>query len=157
MTDDTTGFAVLCGKSVSRREGQAALDDLSSLFRKMFVENVSKLTSSSVSVFSKPAKDLLLSSGNGPDSLAKINEVKSAVDEAKGLAMDNVERLIQRDQKIDDIIHASEDLLYHSDGFGRNSRALSDQIWWNSMKGKIIIFGTAAVFLFMVFFVFFTD
>ncbi|EPY31190.1 vesicle-associated membrane protein 7 [Strigomonas culicis] len=152
MTDEALGYAVLCTKSMSRREGHAVLDDLSVLFNKMFVENAAKLNPKTVEVFTQPARDLLIktSAGASDGTQDKVRQVKQAVDEAKNLALDNVDKAIQRSKRIDDIVHASDDLQFQAQGFQRSSRELSDQIWWNSVRGKLIIGGTAVVFLLMV-------
>lgn len=37
MTDDSFGYGVVAAKDVNRRQGHAVLDEVASLFRKMFV------------------------------------------------------------------------------------------------------------------------
>lgn len=158
MTDDALGYGVIGAKAVSRREGHAALDELAALFKKMFVEPPAKLNPRLVDVFARPARELLikLSSGASGDSGEnKIRKVKLAVDEVKHLALDNVERVIQRGQRIDDIVQATDDLQFQAEGFQRSSRDLRNQMWWSSMQGKLLIAGVAAFMLLLVYFTFF--
>lgn len=156
MTDDALGYGIICGKAMARLQGHSALDELAALFKKMFVESPSKLTPKMADVYAKPAREMMVRlSGSGNSNDDKVKKVKVAVEEVKGMAMDNVERAIQRGQRIDDIVQATDDLQYQAEGFQRSSHQLSNQIWWNSMRGKLLIGGVACVFLLLVFFTFF--
>ncbi|KAH9597734.1 Synaptobrevin [Trypanosoma melophagium] len=156
LSDNELSFALLGGKDVSRRQGHAALDEVAKTFRKMFVENVSKLTTKSVDVFVKPYRDVMVRMSESGDSEDKVQRVKKAVAEVKDLALDNVERVIQRGQRIDDIVQTTEDLQFQAQGFQRSSRDLRQQLWWNSVKGKLMFGGVAAFFIVIVMFVFFS-
>ncbi|ORC89543.1 vesicule-associated membrane protein [Trypanosoma theileri] len=156
LSDNELAFALLGGKDVSRRQGHAALDEVAKTFRKMFVENVSKLNPKSVDVFVKPYRDVMLRMSESGDSEDKVKRVKKAVEEVKDLALDNVERVIQRGQRIDDIVQTTEDLQFQAQGFQRSSRDLRQQLWWNSVRGKLIFGGVALFFIMVVFFVFFS-
>ncbi|CCW70346.1 unnamed protein product [Phytomonas sp. Hart1] len=155
-TTEAMGFALICGKDVSRRHAQNTLDELTALFNKMFVEDTNKLTPRMVDIFSKPARDVLVKMSSETNGEDKVRRVKQAVDEVKNLALDNVERVLQRGQKIDDIVQATEDLQFQAQGFQRSSRDLRNQLWWNTVKGKLIIGGIAAVFIILVLFTFFS-
>ncbi|CAJ1024214.1 Synaptobrevin, putative [Leishmania lindenbergi] len=158
MTDDALGYGVIGAKAVGRREGHAALDELAALFKKMFVEPPSKLNPKLVDVFVRPARDLLVRHSSGAAAGAadnKVTKVKLAVDEVKNMALDNVERVIQRGQRIDDIVQATDDLQFQAEGFQRNSRDLRNQMWWSSMKGRIVLAGTVSFMLMLFYFTFF--
>ncbi|KAG5505780.1 hypothetical protein JKF63_05116 [Porcisia hertigi] len=160
MTDDALGYGIVGAKAVGRREGHAALDEMAALFRKMFVEPPSRLNPKLVSVFARPARDLLMkqsSSGAAAAGLAdsKVQKVKLAVNEVKNMALDNVERVIQRGQRIDDIVQATDDLQFQAEGFQRSSRDLRNQLWWNSIKGWLMIAGAVAFMLLLLYFTFF--
>lgn len=156
MTDNELGFAVLADKAATRRHCHAALDEVSRTFRKMFVESVSKLNTKSVDVFVKTYRDILLRMSESGDANDKVRKVKKAVDEVKGLALDNVEQVIQRGQLIENIVQSTEELQFQAQGFQRSSRDLRQQLWWNSIKGKLIFGGAAAFFIILVLFVFFS-
>lgn len=161
LTDDALGFAILGDQTISRRDGHAVLNETAALFRKMFVESPHQLTPRMVDVFTKPCRELLLrhsKSGGGAGALAedeKLHKVKSAVDEVKNLALDNVERALNRGGKIDDIVNQTDELQFQARGFQQSSRELRDQLWWNSMKGRLIVGGVAAAFVALVLFTFF--
>lgn len=156
MTDDALGYGVIGARTVSRREGHAALDELAALFKKMFVEPPAKLNPKLVDVFARPARDLLVKQSTGGDAGEnKVKKVKLAVDEVKNMALDNVERVIQRGQRIDDIVQATDDLQFQAEGFQRNSRDLRHQLWWGSMKEKLMVAAAVVVMLLLLYFTFF--
>ncbi|CBH15001.1 synaptobrevin, putative [Trypanosoma brucei gambiense DAL972] len=153
-TDNELAFAILSDMGLTRHKAHATLDEASKTFRKMFVESVASFTPKAVEVFVKPYRDLLLRSSDGGSSDDKVNKVKKAVDEVKEIALDNVERVMQRGQRIDDIVRSTEDLQLQAQGFQRSSRDLRQQMWWSSVKGKLLIAGVALFFILIVVFVF---
>ncbi|GET88388.1 vesicule-associated membrane protein, putative [Leishmania tarentolae] len=158
MTDDALGYGIISAKTVSRRDAHAALDELAALFKKMFVEPSSKLNPKLVDVFVRPARDLLMKHSSGAAAGSgenKVTKVKLAVDEVKNMALDNVERVIQRGQRIDDIVQATDDLQFQAEGFQRSSRDLRNQLWWSSVKGRIMLAGAVGFMLLLFYFTFF--
>lgn len=155
MSDDEVGFALVSDEATSRRAAHAALDEIGKLFHRMFVEPVVKLSNTSCDVFKLPLLQVMAKYAE-PNVLVddKIKRVKQTVEEVKGLALDNVERVLQRGQQIDEIISATDDLQAQAQGFQRSSRALRQQMWWNDIRAKAAIGGGIAVFLLLVYFVF---
>ena len=154
-TDDEFGVGIFSDEHCPRKVAHAALDEGIKLFRKMFVEAPSKLTPKTVEVFKKPLADVL-AKYHGSDAVTdeKVKKVRAAVDEVKELALDNVERVLARGQHIDEIVQQTDELQSQAAGFQRNSKMLKNQMWWNNMKGKLIIAGVILVFLLVVYVVF---
>lgn len=157
MTDDDLGFVLLASRTVSRSKGLETLQEVSNLFKRMFVENPENLAPAATLTFVKPAHDLLLRLGAAPVSSVPegLQKVKQEIEEVKTLAMDNVHRAVQRGAKLDDIMEATDDLQFQAQGFHQHSREVYNQIWWNSMKGKLLVGGVASVFVILILFTFF--
>lgn len=155
LSDDEIAFALISDESTTRRMAHLALDEVNKLFKKMFVESPAKLSSKSCDVFKVPLQQLMQKFSDDRVHVdEKIKKVKQTVEEVKVLALDNVERVLQRGQQIDEIISATDELQVQAAGFQRNSRALRTQMWWNDMKGKMMIGGGVIAFLLIVYFVF---
>eukprot|EP00796_Vickermania_ingenoplastis_P010070 gene10070-7040_t len=153
MTDEELGFVILAGKSISRVKGLEALQEVSSLFRRMFVESPARLTTESTLTFVKPAHDLLIRLGAAPlEGTSGLNKVKRDIEEVKNIAIDNVNRAVQRGAKLDDIMEATDDLQFQAQGFHQNSRDVYNQIWWSSMKTKLLMGGAAFAFVLLILF-----
>lgn len=154
-SDDELAYAILSDENTSKRAAHLALDDLMKLFKKMFVESPSKLASNSCTVFQQPLLLLLARhSGANANVDEKVMQVKRTVEEVKGLALDNVERVLARGQQIEEIISATDDLQSQAQGFQRSSRALRNQMWWNNAKAKFFIALGVIFFLLIVYFIF---
>lgn len=155
LSDDELAFAILTDEDSTRRGAHLALDEISKMFQKMFVEPPEKLSRNSCSVFQQPLLQILDRHSSSQVSVdEKVKQVKRTVEEVKGLALDNVERVLARGQQIDEIISATDDLQSQAQGFQRNSRALRNQMWWNNAKTKFFIAGGVISFLLIVYFVF---
>lgn len=155
LSDEDIAFAVVSDEHLPRRTAHQCLDELAKLYQRMFVENPASLTPSMTSVFKQPFQEHLeKSSQDGAFADERVKKVKQTVQEVKELALDNVERVLQRGEKIDDIVNATEDLQSQASGFHRNARALRSQMWWNGMKGKLIIGGAIGMFLLVVYLIF---
>lgn len=155
LSDDEIAFAILSEEGTTRRSAHIALDDVAKLFKKMFVEAPSKLSPSSCSVLQQPLLQLLTRHASLDTTVDdKVKQVKRTVEEVKGLALDNVEKVLARGQQIEEIISATDDLQSQAQGFQRSSRALRNQMWWNNSKTKVFIAIGVLVFLLIVYVIF---
>lgn len=156
MTDTDIGFVLLAGKSLSRVKGHEALQEISQLFHRMFVESPNRLTNESTLSFVRPAHELLVRLSASPlQDDSGLQKVKKEIEEVKTIAIDNVNRAVQRGARLDDILEATDDLQYQAQGFHQNSRQVYNQLWWNSMKGKLLMGGVATAFILIILFTFF--
>lgn len=153
-TDDTLGYGLVSDADTSRRLGQLTVDEVTKLFKKMFPESVARLTPKQCDAFRKPFAQLLVRYSDEKNLDDKVTKVRSAVEEVREIALDNVEKVLQRGSQIDDIVAQTEELQSQSQGFHTSARNLKNQMWWNSMKTKLALGGLVAAFLLIVFFVF---
>ena len=103
MTDAFVGFACVSDSTLPRRTGHLFLDELAKVFYKMFVEPPEKLTSTLCASFNSTMKEhITRSSEKLPED--KLQQVKTVVDEVKTIALDNVEKVLQRGTQIDEIV-----------------------------------------------------
>lgn len=84
----------------------------------------------------------------------KLQQVRTVVDEVKTIALDNVEKVLQRGTQIDEIVEKTDELQNAAVGFQRQSRNLRNQMWWNNTKGTLVIAGVVTAFLVVVYIVF---
>lgn len=169
LSDNDLSFALLASPNMNHAKGHDVLKEISRLFYRLFVDTPTQLTPVETLTFVKPAHDLLIRYGtsslpgeenNGGHSgrgeaNPVLTRVKQEIEEVKNLAMDNVSRAVQRGAKLDDIMEATDDLQFQAQGFHQNSRNLYNQVWWNSVKGKLILGGIAGVFILLILFTFF--
>lgn len=164
MTGQHLGYVLMAGGAVTATKGMEVLMEVSQLFERMFVEDTARLSPSDTLAFVKPAHDLLLrlassspSSSGGAAFGARdgLSKVKQEIEEVRVLAMDNVNRAVQRGAKIDDIMVATDDLQFQAQGFHQNSRDVYNHLWWSSMRGKLMVGGVAGFLILLILFTFF--
>ena len=68
-----------------------------------------------------------------------MDEIKSLVDETTCIMKTNLEKVIDRDLKINDIESRSEDLLAQSHHFQKTAKKLKCKLYWENKKYLVTI------------------
>ena len=77
----------------------------------------------------------------------KISDTKQQVDTVIEIMRDNVDKVIQRDEKLTDLETRSEELQHGALRFDKISTKLKHKMWCKNMKFIIIL---ASIFLFLL-------
>nr|XP_046231980.1 vesicle-associated membrane protein 8 isoform X1 [Scatophagus argus]XP_046231981.1 vesicle-associated membrane protein 8 isoform X2 [Scatophagus argus] len=72
-------------------------------------------------------------------SSAKIDQVQSQVNEVKVILKDNISKVLERGDRLDDLIDKTGDLQASADSFQRTSTRVARKYWWKNIKMMIII------------------
>eukprot|EP00798_Chlamydomonas_sp_ICE-L_P012283 gene12283-15432_t len=86
-----------------------------------------------------------------PEEYSKVTSVQKKVDEVKGIMTENIDKMLQRGEKLELLTDKTENLMFEADRFVRTGRTLRRQMWWQNMKMKLIM-GFAALLLAVVVF-----
>eukprot|EP00823_Brevimastigomonas_motovehiculus_P005581 TRINITY_DN4155_c0_g1_i1.p1 TRINITY_DN4155_c0_g1~~TRINITY_DN4155_c0_g1_i1.p1 ORF type:complete len:267 (+),score=51.57 TRINITY_DN4155_c0_g1_i1:116-802(+) len=78
----------------------------------------------------------------------KIQKVKAELGKAKEVVMDNIEKVLQRGEKIELLVNKTEDLQDRAYSFRSQSRQLSTAMWWKNAKVTVIL---VVIVLFIVY------
>lgn len=158
LTDSTTGVVVVSDEMLPRRKGQEAVDEVAKLFQKMYPEGIVYLTPKQGDAFGRSLEGLVTRMSASPSGSSHVDEkarqVRQTVEEVKTLALENVEKVLERGAKIDDIVTQTDQLSQNAEGFHRSSRDLRNQMWWNNVKTKLMIAGVVGAFLLIIWVVF---
>eukprot|EP00245_Coleochaete_scutata_P007150 TRINITY_DN22251_c0_g1_i1.p1 TRINITY_DN22251_c0_g1~~TRINITY_DN22251_c0_g1_i1.p1 ORF type:complete len:225 (-),score=47.64 TRINITY_DN22251_c0_g1_i1:1120-1794(-) len=74
-----------------------------------------------------------------PDEMNRIAKVKAQVQEVKGIMMENIEKVLDRGEKIELLVDKTENLRFQADNFQRQGRQLRRNMWFANMKMKLIV------------------
>ena len=69
----------------------------------------------------------------------KVASVQQQVSEVKEIMMDNIEKVLDRGEKIEVLVDKTEALRFQADNFHKQGRALRNRMWWNNLKMKLIL------------------
>ncbi|TDH02371.1 hypothetical protein EPR50_G00171980 [Perca flavescens] len=72
-------------------------------------------------------------------SAAKLDEVQGQVNEVKVILKDNISKVLERGDRLDDLIGKTDDLQASADSFQRTSTRVARKYWWKNIKMMIII------------------
>ncbi|KAL9536869.1 hypothetical protein MBANPS3_012298 [Mucor bainieri] len=86
-------------------------------------------------------------SSKQPQETAKTARVQQQVDEVVGIMQENIDKVMQRGERLDDLRGKTEDLQATAGHFKRGANQVRKRMWWKDLKWKIIIAVTILVIL----------
>ncbi|XP_075496070.1 vesicle-associated membrane protein 727-like [Primulina tabacum] len=91
---------------------------------------------------------------NHPEEINKLSKLKTQITEVKGIMMDNIEKVLDRGEKIELLIDKTENLQFQADSFQRQGRQLRRKMWLQNLHMKLMVGGAVLVLLFIIWFIF---
>ncbi|KAH1081513.1 hypothetical protein E1A91_D11G153100v1 [Gossypium mustelinum] len=76
-----------------------------------------------------------------PEEVSKIAKVKAQVSEVKGVMMENIEKVLDRGEKIELLVDKSENLRSQAQDFRQQGTQMRRKMWLQNMKIKLIVLG----------------
>ncbi|KAJ8401879.1 hypothetical protein AAFF_G00374600 [Aldrovandia affinis] len=74
-----------------------------------------------------------------PAAPTKLNQVQNQVNDVQVILKDNINKVLERGEKLDDLIDKTDDLQATADSFQKTSTRVARKYWWKNMKMMIII------------------
>jgi len=71
--------------------------------------------------------------------MSDIKLLNEKLESVKIIMHENISNVLERGEKFKCLVDKTELLLEDSKIFNNNSRKLRNKLWWNNIKGKIII------------------
>nr|ACO10223.1 Vesicle-associated membrane protein 2 [Caligus rogercresseyi] len=84
------------------------------------------------------------------DNPSSFQSTKRQVDEVVNIMRDNINKVIERDQKLESLDTRAANLQENSNAFATTSIRLRRKYWWQNLKMKIII---GVIILLVAFFI----
>ncbi|CAG5131389.1 unnamed protein product [Candidula unifasciata] len=75
----------------------------------------------------------------GSGSSGAVAAVQAQVDEVKGVMSQNIERVLQRGDKLEDLMDKTEELEAGAATFQRTARKIQKRYWWRNKKMTLIL------------------
>ncbi|XP_039624346.1 vesicle-associated membrane protein 8 isoform X1 [Polypterus senegalus] len=86
-------------------------------------------------------------STGGPD---KVQALQSQVEGVKNIMTQNVDRILARGEKLDDLMNKTEDLQSSSEHFKTTAKKVSRKYWWKNVKMIVLICVIVAIILTLI-------
>ncbi|KAK9170388.1 hypothetical protein Syun_002528 [Stephania yunnanensis] len=91
--------------------------------------------------FGPRLKDHMLYCTNHPEEISKLSKLKAQITEVKGIMMDNIEKVLDRGERIELLVDKTENLQFQADSFQRHGRQLRRKMWLQNLKLKLMVGG----------------
>ncbi|GLC35106.1 hypothetical protein PLESTB_000555000 [Pleodorina starrii] len=150
MVSDGITFMAVAEEAFGRRIPFAFLDDIRGRFVGMYGaaakdavayeynNEFSRVLGERAAAFSDPAADA-------------INRVKGELHEVKHIMIENIEKVLERGERLDLLVDKTEGLQQVSLAFRREARRLKQTLWWKNVRLWLVVSGaTMAVIYFIV-------
>ncbi|XP_072969281.1 vesicle-associated membrane protein 727 [Typha angustifolia] len=85
-----------------------------------------------------------------PEEMSKLSKLKVQIMEVKGIMMDNIEKVLDRGEKIELLVDKTENLQFQADSFQRHGRQLRRKMWIQNLRFKLMVAGALIVFILVV-------
>ncbi|XP_038894077.1 vesicle-associated membrane protein 722-like [Benincasa hispida] len=76
-----------------------------------------------------------------PEEVSKLAKVKAQVSEVKGVMMENIEKVLDRGEKIELLVDKTENLHNQAQDFKSSGTKIRRKMWLQNMKIKLIVLG----------------
>ncbi|KAK1431405.1 hypothetical protein QVD17_07864 [Tagetes erecta] len=87
---------------------------------------------------------------NHPDEMSKLSTLKAQISEVKGIMMDNIEKVLDRGEKIELLVDKTENLQFQADTFHVQGRQLRRKMWLQNAHMKLMIGGAVFTLIIIV-------
>ncbi|XP_022955035.1 vesicle-associated membrane protein 721-like [Cucurbita moschata] len=78
---------------------------------------------------------------DNPEEISKLAKVKAQVSEVKGVMMENIEKVLDRGEKIELLVDKTENLHNQAQDFKTSGTKIRRKMWLQNMKIKLIVLG----------------
>ena len=132
--DDQIIYLCMADEEFGRRIPFTFLDDIKDRFRATYGDRGKTALAYAMNEdFSRVLKSVMDYYSNNPNA-DRINKLKGEVDEVKSVMVQNIERVLERGERIELLVDKTENLSQSAFKFKKSSTALKRSMWWKNIK-----------------------
>lgn len=141
-------YLAIGSEALGRRVPFACLFDVKRRFLETFeTKEIVSAGQNEFSSFEPVIKDRMHAvMENGVDGADKAKEVQREIESVKDIMSQNIERVLERGERIDLLVDKSSHLSSSSLAFRKRSQAVKRQMWWQKTRTSALI-GATVIFL----------
>eukprot|EP00878_Enallax_costatus_P007194 GHUV01007538.1.p1 GENE.GHUV01007538.1~~GHUV01007538.1.p1 ORF type:complete len:223 (+),score=61.72 GHUV01007538.1:317-985(+) len=76
---------------------------------------------------------------NNPDEISRVASVQKKVEEVRGVMVQNIEKVLERGERIELLVDKTDELRNHAHMFQKQGQQLRKRMWWENMRMKLIV------------------
>ncbi|XP_059286819.1 putative vesicle-associated membrane protein 726 [Lycium barbarum] len=152
LSDNGFTYCVVATESAGREIPLAFLDRVKDDFSKRYAGGKAA-TASAKSLnreFGSKLKEHMKYCCDHPEEISKLSKVKAQVSEVKGVMMENIEKVLDRGEKIELLVDKTENLRSQAQDFRQQGTKIRRKMWYENMKIKLVVFAIIVVLLLII-------
>lgn len=150
IVDDGLVYLCMADEDFGKRQPYAFLEEI----KRRFVNSSLKQRAISAHAYEFRrdfgqvlASQMSLYSDPGFDESDQIAKVRKEVNEVKDVMTQNIEKVLERGEKIDVLVGKTEELDHSSQVFHRQAKRLRREMWWKNKKICLILVFVVAIII----------
>jgi hypothetical protein len=152
LESDGYVFLVVADEAFGRQVPFSVLDRIAAEFAASYGERARDAIAHSLNrSFAPVLKQHMDAASNDAGEHSKVARVQQQVSEVKEIMMDNIEKVLDRGEKIELLVDKTENLRFQADNFHRTGRALRRRMWWQNLKMKLVFAAFVLIVILILF------
>jgi len=152
LVDNGFVYCVVAVESLGRQIPIALLERVKDDFSKRY-EGGKAATAAALGLskeFGPKLKEHMQYCVDHPEEISKIAKVKAQVSEVKGVMMENIEKVLDRGEKIELLVDKTETLHSQAQDFRSQGTQMRRKMWLQNMKIKLIVLGIIVALILII-------
>ncbi|KAH9607685.1 hypothetical protein KSS87_010948 [Heliosperma pusillum] len=143
LVSDGFTYCVVAVESVGRQIPMAYLERVKDDFNKRYGggKAATAVAKSLNKEFGPKLKEHMQYCVDHPDEMNKLAKVQAQISEVKGVMMENIEKVLDRGEKIELLVDKTENLRSQAQDFRQQGTQMRRKMWLQNMKIKLIVLG----------------
>lgn len=152
LVEDGFAYCVVADESVGRQVPMAFLERVKEDFKRRYSGGRADtaVANSLNRDFGSKLKEHMQYCIDHPEEISKLAKVKAQVSEVKGVMMDNIEKVLDRGEKIELLVDKTENLRFQAQDFQKKGTELRRKMWFQNMKVKLIVLGIVVALILII-------
>lgn len=152
LVEDGFAYCVVADESVGRQVPMAFLERVKEDFKRRYGGGRADTAvgNSLNKDFGSKLKEHMQYCVDHPEEISKLAKVKAQVSEVKGVMMENIEKVLDRGEKIELLVDKTENLRFQAQDFQKQGTQLRRKMWFQNMKVKLIVLGIVVALILII-------
>ncbi|KAE9611092.1 hypothetical protein Lal_00016375 [Lupinus albus] len=145
-------YCVVAGESVGRQIPMAYLERVKEDFSKRYGggKAATAPAKSLNKEFGPKLKEHMEYCMEHPEEVSKLTKVRAQVSEVKEVMMENIDKVLDRGEKIEILVDKTENLRSQAQDFRQQGTQLRRKMWYQNMKIKLIVLAIIIVLILII-------
>jgi vesicle-associated membrane protein 72 len=151
LVEDGYTYLVVADEEFGRQIPFTFLERIKEDFKRRYLAGNGTVTPAVGKEFGVKLKEHMQYCVEHPEEMNKMSKIKSQVAEVKGIMMDNIEKVLDRGEKIELLVDKTENLRSQADNFQRQGKQLRRKMWFQNFKVKLIVLAIIIVIILIIY------